>query len=93
MTTWFYQKLLLDLPATHDSMGNGGAIAIGPDKNLYVTIGYASDVSKNQFPQTMTLNYRNSSVIDGFLRNLGLIYQLHQNPTVLGHFLQGSRHT
>ena len=32
-------KLLLDLPATPGAIGNGGRIAIGPDNNVYVTIG------------------------------------------------------
>lgn len=32
-------KLLLDLLATPGAIGNGGRIAIGPDNNVYVTIG------------------------------------------------------
>ena len=33
-------KLLLDLPATPGSIGNGGKILLDPDdKNLYITIG------------------------------------------------------
>jgi aldose sugar dehydrogenase len=32
-------KLLLDLPATPGPRHNGGAITIGPDNNVYVTIG------------------------------------------------------
>src|SRR5918911_3249135 len=32
-------KLLLDLPASPGSIGNGGKIVIGPDNNIYVTIG------------------------------------------------------
>ena len=46
-------------------MGNGGAITIGPDNNLYVTVGYVGSVSSNPYPQTSTLNYQNSSIIDG----------------------------
>ena len=34
-------KLLLDLPAIPNSYGNGGAIAIGSDNYIYVTIGSA----------------------------------------------------
>lgn len=56
-------KLLLDLPAIPNSWGNGGAIAIGPDNHIYVTIG---SVGNDEYvPQTMTLNYRNSTVVDG----------------------------
>ena len=32
-------KLLLDLPAYPGPRHNGGAIAIGPDNNLYITVG------------------------------------------------------
>jgi hypothetical protein len=32
-------KLLLDLPAMSGAVGNGDRIAIGPDNNVYVTIG------------------------------------------------------
>jgi aldose sugar dehydrogenase len=56
-------KLLLNLPAIRDSWGNGGAITIGQDNNIYVTMGDAG--SDNYTPQTMILNYRNSSIVDG----------------------------
>ena len=32
-------KLLLDLPATPGAIGNGGKVIIGPDGNVYLTIG------------------------------------------------------
>ncbi len=32
-------KLLLKLPATPGAIGNGGKILVGPDNNLYITIG------------------------------------------------------
>ncbi len=32
-------KLLLDLPATPGAIGNGGKVVIGPDDNVYLTIG------------------------------------------------------
>ena len=32
-------KLLLDLPATPGAIGDGGKVIIGPDNNVYVTIG------------------------------------------------------
>ncbi len=32
-------KLLLSLPATPGSIGNGGKVTVGPDNNVYLTIG------------------------------------------------------
>ena len=32
-------KLLLDLPATPGAIGNGGKVVVGPDNNVYITIG------------------------------------------------------
>ena len=32
-------KMLLDLPATPGAIGNGGKVIIGPDNNVYLTIG------------------------------------------------------
>ena len=37
-------KLLLDLPSTPGSVHNGGKILVGPDNNIYLTIG---DVNRN----------------------------------------------
>jgi aldose sugar dehydrogenase len=59
----FNPKLLLDLPVIRDSWGNGGAITIGPDNYIYVTMGSVGN--DNHIPQTMTLNYRNSTIVDG----------------------------
>ncbi|MFL6327504.1 MAG: PQQ-dependent sugar dehydrogenase [Nitrososphaeraceae archaeon] len=56
-------KMLLNLPVLRDSWGNGGAITIGPDNNIYVTMGSAGN--DDYTPQTMALNYRNSTVVDG----------------------------
>jgi len=54
-TKLYNPKLLLNLPANEGvSFHNGGAITIGPDKNLYVPIG---DVDNHQ---TEAQNYRNS---------------------------------
>jgi aldose sugar dehydrogenase len=58
-------KLLLDLPATPGPRHNGGAIKIGPDNNLYVTIG---DVDGHE---TQSQNQRDGGLPDmtgGILR-------------------------
>jgi aldose sugar dehydrogenase len=54
-------KLLLDLPAFPGAIGNGGKIVIGPDKNVYLTIG---DVGINGH-NTKAQNIQNGSEPDG----------------------------
>lgn len=45
-------KLLLDLPATPGPTHNGGKIAIGPDNNIYLTVG---DVGEHDLPNPSTI--------------------------------------
>jgi len=54
-------KLLLDLPATPGAIGDGGKVIIGPDNNVYVTIG---DVGINGH-NTKAQNIQNGSEPDG----------------------------
>lgn len=54
-------KLLLDLPATPGAIGNGGKVIIGPDNNVYLTIG---DVGINGHI-TKAQNIQNGSEPDG----------------------------
>lgn len=54
-------KLLLDLPATPAAIGNGGKVIVGPDNNVYVTIG---DVGINGH-STKAQNIQNGSEPDG----------------------------
>lgn len=77
-------KLLLDLPAIPHSWGNGGAITIGQDNNLYVTIGSVGN--DKHVPQTMMLNYRNSTVIDG----RGGILHITQDGQPVGEGILGN---
>ena len=54
-------KLLLNLPATPGAIGNGGKVIIGPDNNVYLTIG---DVGINGH-NTKAQNIQNGSEPDG----------------------------
>ena len=54
-------KLLLNLPAIPGAIGNGGKVIIGPDNNVYLTIG---DVGINGHI-TKAQNIRNGSGLDG----------------------------
>jgi aldose sugar dehydrogenase len=57
-------KLLLDLPALPGPRHPGGIIAVGPDDNLYVTVGDIDGTFKQGF-ETMAQNYQNGSNPDG----------------------------
>jgi glucose/arabinose dehydrogenase len=57
-------KLLLDLPALPGPRHPGGIVAIGPDDNLYVTVGDIDGTFRQGY-ETMAQNYRNGSNPDG----------------------------
>lgn len=57
-------KLLLDLPALPGPRHPGGILAVGPDDNLYVTVGDI-DGTFNEGYETMAQNYQNGSSPDG----------------------------
>src|SRR4029077_4195824 len=54
-------KLLLDLPAIPGAIGNGGKVIVGPDDNVYLTIGDVGIKGHN----TKTQNIQNGSEPDG----------------------------
>ncbi len=57
-------KLLLELPAWPAPAHNGGVIKIGPDNNLYVTVGdFVGSV--NETTRTKAQNYKNGTEPDG----------------------------
>jgi glucose/arabinose dehydrogenase len=59
-------KLLLNLPGTSDAKDNGGKVTLGPDNNVYFVIGNVVPPNPNEpRVQTMTENYRNSTIVDG----------------------------
>jgi glucose/arabinose dehydrogenase len=68
-------KLLLDLPFAPGPNHNGGSLAIGPDNNVYLSIGDLDNVTDKQRPNTKTQN-----VIDGEEPNgSGGILRITQN--------------
>jgi glucose/arabinose dehydrogenase len=58
-------KLLLDLPALPGPRHAGGVLAIGPDNNVYLTIGDLDGTFRYKEYQTMTQNYQNGEAPDG----------------------------
>jgi len=58
------QQLLLDLPALPGPRHPGGIIAIGPDDNLYVTVGDIDGTFREGY-KTMAQNYQNGTSPDG----------------------------
>lgn len=57
-------KLLVDLPVNPGPRHTGGEVAVGPDNNVYFTMGDLDGTFKKQF-ETMSQNYQNSTTIDG----------------------------
>jgi aldose sugar dehydrogenase len=57
-------KLLLHLPAWPAPAHNGGVVKIGPDNNLYLTIGDLVG-SENETSRTKAQNYKNGTNPDG----------------------------
>ncbi|MEP6577200.1 MAG: PQQ-dependent sugar dehydrogenase [Nitrososphaerota archaeon] len=58
-------RLLLDLPAQPGPRHAGGKVAIGPDKNLYVTIGDLDGTFRFKQYETKAQNYWNGVTPDG----------------------------
>ena len=58
-------KLLLDLPAMPGPRHMGGIIAIGPDDNLYVSVGDLDGTFRGKRYDTIAQNYQNSTIVDG----------------------------
>ena len=62
-------KLLLDLPAAPAPSHNGGVVTIGPDNNLYVTIGdLLGGTNTNSSTRAQNLDERNPDGRGGILR-------------------------
>ena len=57
-------KLLLDLPVMPGPAHNGGKVVIGPDRNVYVTIGDVLGY-RNKSSSNIVLNFENGTSADG----------------------------
>ena len=57
-------KLLLDLPVKPGPRHTGGEVAVGPDNNVYLTVGDLDGTFKKPF-ETLAQNYKNVSALDG----------------------------
>jgi aldose sugar dehydrogenase len=58
-------KMLLDLPADPGPRHNGGEVVIGPDNNLYITVGDVDGSFRGEQWQTITQNYQDGTEPDG----------------------------
>jgi glucose/arabinose dehydrogenase len=57
-------KLLVDLPVNPGPRHSGGEVAVGPDNNIYLTVGDMDGTFKKPF-ETLAQNYNNVSTFDG----------------------------
>ena len=79
-------KLLLNLPAMPGPRHMGGVIAIGPDNNLYVSVGDLDGTFRGKKYDTMAQNYLNSTILDG---RSGIL-RMNQDGKRVGEGILGS---
>ena len=70
-------KLLLDLPALPGPRHNAGKMAIGPDNNLYVSIGDVDGSFRDIGSGTKAQNYEDGPSPDGRVEYSGLLKTGH----------------
>jgi aldose sugar dehydrogenase len=80
-------RLLLDLPAVPGPTHNGGKVVIGPDKNVYVTIGDVLGY-RNKSSSSKVLNFENGTYADG----RGGILRITQDGNEVGTGIIGESH-
>jgi glucose/arabinose dehydrogenase len=73
-------KLLLDLPSFPGPNHNGGALEIGPDKNIYLSVGNLNDKELESF-HTKAENYKVEAEPDG---RSGILRITQDGKAVLG---------
>ncbi|HKQ22189.1 MAG TPA: PQQ-dependent sugar dehydrogenase [Nitrososphaeraceae archaeon] len=83
-------KLLLDLPWEPGPGHNGGVLKIGPDNNLYITIGdmISSSDNQSQLHETLAQNFQVGKEPDG---RAGIL-RITQNGEPVGNGILGSNH-
>src|SRR6476659_5959297 len=57
-------KLLLDLPVKPGPRHTGGEVAVGPDHNIYLSVGDMDGTFKKPY-ETLAQNYKNVTALDG----------------------------
>lgn len=82
----FNPKLLLDLPYAPGPYHNGGAIIIGPDKNIYLTIGDLDNVDDKMRPNTTIQNVEGGNEPNGS----GGILRITQDGDIVGKGILGN---
>ena len=82
-----YPKLLLDLPVKPGPRHTGGEVAVGPDNNIYLTIGDLDGTFMEGF-ETMAQNYQNKSTLDG---RAGIL-RVTPDGNPVGNGILGSRY-
>ena len=80
-------KLLLDLPTNVTGLHNGGKIAIGPDDNIYLTIGDLGILDTGAIGKKIQ-NYKDGEAPDGS----GGILRIDKNGQPVGEGIIGKEH-
>ena len=83
-------KLLLDLPYLPGPAHNGGIVKIGPDNNIYVTVGELIETKYNENDyNTLAQNYANGKQPDG---RGGILRVTQDGQIVNGKGILGDNH-
>ena len=86
MINYQNRKLLLNLPYSPGPYHNGGDIAIGPDNNVYLTVGDLDNVDDKGRPNSTTQNTVGGDDPNGS----GGILRVTQNGDVVGGGILGN---
>jgi aldose sugar dehydrogenase len=83
-------KLLLDLPWEPGPGHNGGVLKVGPDNNIYITIGdvIGTDLNESQLYETQAQNFQAGKEVDG---RAGIL-RITQDGEPVNNGILGSKH-